>query len=82
LFFECVEFSILHITCGSIVECTQTHKRNNDLHFTNFLWIQSNELGKISMSAVERIFLKMLLNVTSFGAHDLSLSLSLSTRLV
>lgn len=35
---------------------------------------------KILMSAVERIFLKMLLYVTSFHAHDLSLSLS--TRLV
>jgi hypothetical protein len=32
--------------------------------------------GKILMSAVERIFLKMLLNVTSFRAHDPSLSLN------
>jgi len=30
--------------------------------------------GKILMSDVERIFLKMLLNVTSFRAHDPSLS--------
>jgi hypothetical protein len=32
--------------------------------------------GKFLMSAVERIFLKMLLNMASFHAHDLSLSLN------
>lgn len=59
----------LRLTKGAMTYILQ---KNYEFRVMNF--------EKILMSDVERIFLKMLLNVTSFRAHDLSLSLS--TRLV